>query len=160
MDHLLSSQAMEASTPERGTRRMPLRRAGRAGIGNTGRGDTTNELAVQTLNALGGAKLIRFAAVQEGRQVPEARQGRRGKRLDRCGDHALDPGTRRETRRPRLTSSPPVTCRQFSIGVGVGLGRVPTVDPQLQTATAARDDTISEGRKGNPMDRRGTQVHP
>jgi prophage regulatory protein len=65
MDHLLSSQAMEASTPERGTRRMPLRRAGRAGIGNTGRGDTTNELAVQTLNALGGAKLIRFAAVQE-----------------------------------------------------------------------------------------------
>ncbi len=65
MDHLLSSQTMEASTPEPGAHRMSVRRAGRAGIGNTVRAGTTNDLVVQTVNALGEAKLIRFPAVQE-----------------------------------------------------------------------------------------------
>ena len=65
MDQLLSSQPMEASTPDRGTRRLSGRQAGRAGIGNTARGDSTNELVVHTVNALGEAKLIRFPAVQE-----------------------------------------------------------------------------------------------
>jgi prophage regulatory protein len=44
---------------------MSVRRAGRAGIGNTVRAGTTNDLVVQTVNALGEAKLIRFPAVQE-----------------------------------------------------------------------------------------------
>lgn len=65
MDQLLSSQPMEASTPDRGTRRLPVRQAGRGGIGSTARGDPANELVVQTINALGEAKLIRFPAVQE-----------------------------------------------------------------------------------------------
>ena len=65
MDQLLSSQPMAASTPDRGTRRLSVRQAGRAGIGNTARGDSTNELVVHTVNALGEAKLIRFPAVQE-----------------------------------------------------------------------------------------------
>ena len=56
MDQLLSS---------RGTRRLSVRQAGRAGTGNTARGDSTNELVVHTVNALGEAKLIRFPAVQE-----------------------------------------------------------------------------------------------
>lgn len=65
MDQLLSSQPMEASTSERGTRRLPVRRPGRVGVGNTPRGDTTSELVVQTVNALGEAKLIRSPAVLE-----------------------------------------------------------------------------------------------
>ena len=65
MDQLLSSQPMEASTPERGPHRLPVRRAGRGGIGITARRDTMNELVVQTVSSLGEAKLIRFPAVQE-----------------------------------------------------------------------------------------------
>ena len=65
MDQLLSSQPMEASTPDRRTRRLSVRQASRAGIGNTARGDSTNQLVVHTVNALGEAKLIRFPAVQE-----------------------------------------------------------------------------------------------
>ena len=65
MDQLLSSQPMEASTPDRGTRRLSVRQAGRAGTGNTARGDSTNDVVVHTVNALGEAKLIRFPAVQE-----------------------------------------------------------------------------------------------
>jgi prophage regulatory protein len=65
MDQLLPSQPMEDSSPETGPRRMPGRRPGRSGLGITSRVKTMNDLVVQTTNALGEAKLIRFPAVQE-----------------------------------------------------------------------------------------------
>lgn len=61
MDQLLSSQPMEDSSPGRGALRLPVRH----GIGVTTRGDTMNELAAQTVNSLGEARLIRFPEVQE-----------------------------------------------------------------------------------------------
>lgn len=65
MDPLPSFQPLEDSSPERGARRLPVRQVGRGAIGVTTRGDTMNELAVQTVNSLGEARLIRFPAVQE-----------------------------------------------------------------------------------------------
>jgi prophage regulatory protein len=65
MDQLMSSQPMEDSSPERGARRLPVRRVSRDEIGVTTRGHTMNGLAAQTINSLGEARLIRFPAVQE-----------------------------------------------------------------------------------------------
>jgi prophage regulatory protein len=65
MNQLLTSQPMEAPTPDRGTRRLSVRQTGRYGISSTDCADTTKDLAAQTVNPLGGPKLMRFPAVQE-----------------------------------------------------------------------------------------------